>query len=88
MKALRRYRPQIDLQQERVPEEVLERLEIIMDDFTNAFREVTPSELREVYVEVPNIKWEDIGGLEEIKQELVEAIEWPLNYSERFKRSA
>ncbi|HRU81808.1 MAG TPA: CDC48 family AAA ATPase, partial [Candidatus Methanomethylicus sp.] len=86
MKSLRRYMPQIDLQQERVPEEILEKLEIIMDDFMNAFREVTPSELREVYVEIPNVKWNDIGGLEGIKQELVEAIEWPLKYSDRFKR--
>ncbi|MDD1775907.1 MAG: AAA family ATPase, partial [Candidatus Methanomethylicus sp.] len=86
MKSLRRYLPQIDLQQERVPQEFLEKLEIIMDDFTNAFREVTPTELREVYVEIPTIRWEDIGGLEGLKQELVEAIEWPLKYADRFKR--
>ncbi len=86
MKSLRRYLPQIDLQQEKVPEEILEKLEIIMGDFMNAFREVTPSELREVYVEIPNVKWEDIGGLESVKQELVEAIEWPLKYADRFRR--
>jgi len=86
MKALRRYLPEIDLQQERIPPEILEKLELIMDDFTNAYREITPTELREVYVEVPTVKWEDIGGLEEVKQDLIEAIEWPLKYPERFKR--
>jgi transitional endoplasmic reticulum ATPase len=86
MKCLRRYLPQIDLQQERVPQEFLEKLEIIMEDFRNAFREVTPTELREVYVEIPNVNWEDIGGLDEVKQELVESIEWPLKFAERFTR--
>ncbi|MGF3498520.1 MAG: CDC48 family AAA ATPase [Candidatus Methanosuratincola sp.] len=86
MKALRRYLPEIDIQQERVPQEFLEKLEITMDDFMNAFREVTPTELREVYVEIPNVRWSDIGGLDSIKQELIEAIEWPLKYPERFKR--
>ncbi|MCQ5377750.1 MAG: AAA family ATPase, partial [Candidatus Methanomethylicia archaeon] len=59
---------------------------IIMEDFTNAFREVTPTELREVYVEIPNVKWEDVGGLEDVKQELIESIEWPLKFADRFKR--
>ncbi|MEN3035251.1 MAG: CDC48 family AAA ATPase [Candidatus Methanosuratincola sp.] len=86
MKALRRYLPEIDIQQERVPQEFLEKLEITMEDFMNAFREVTPTELREVYVEIPNVRWSDIGGLDSIKQELIEAIEWPLKYPERFKR--
>uniref|UniRef100_A0A7C3EZK7 AAA family ATPase n=1 Tax=Candidatus Methanomethylicus mesodigestus TaxID=1867258 RepID=A0A7C3EZK7_9CREN len=86
MKALRRYLPQIDLQQERIPQELLDKLEIIMEDFTNAFREVTPTELREVYVEIPNVKWEDVGGLEDVKQELIESIEWPLKFADRFKR--
>ncbi|MDI9644643.1 MAG: CDC48 family AAA ATPase, partial [Candidatus Verstraetearchaeota archaeon] len=86
MKALRRYLPEIDIQQERVPQEFLEKLEITMEDFMNAFREVTPTELREVYVEIPNVRWSDIGGLESIKNELIESIEWPLKYPERFKR--
>ncbi|MEJ5292396.1 MAG: CDC48 family AAA ATPase [Candidatus Methanosuratincola sp.] len=86
MKSLRRYLPEIDIQQERVPQEFLEKLEITMEDFMNAFREVTPTELREVYVEIPNVRWSDIGGLDSIKQELIEAIEWPLKYPERFKR--
>ncbi|MDD1766506.1 MAG: CDC48 family AAA ATPase, partial [Candidatus Methanomethyliaceae archaeon] len=86
MKALRRYLPEIDVQKEKIPPEIVEKIEITMADFEAAFKEITPTELREVYVEVPTVRWEDIGGLEEIKQELREAIEWPLKYPERFKR--
>ncbi|MDD1764740.1 MAG: CDC48 family AAA ATPase [Candidatus Methanomethyliaceae archaeon] len=86
MKALRRYLPEIDVQKEKIPPEIVEKIEITMVDFEAAFKEITPTELREVYVEVPTVRWEDIGGLEEIKQELREAIEWPLKYPERFKR--
>jgi transitional endoplasmic reticulum ATPase len=86
MKALRRYLPEIDIQQEKIPPEVLEKLEVRMEDFEAAFREITPTELREIYVEIPTVKWEDIGGLEEVKQELRECVEWPLKYPERFKR--
>ncbi|RLE52016.1 MAG: AAA family ATPase [Candidatus Methanomethylicota archaeon] len=86
MKALRRYLPQIDLQQERIPEEVLEKLQVTMKDFMEAFKEITPSAMREVYIEVPNVRWTDIGGLEEAKRELKEAIEWPIKYPESFKR--
>jgi transitional endoplasmic reticulum ATPase len=86
MKSLRRYLPEIDIQQERIPPEIVEKLEIRMGDFEAAYKEITPTELREVYVEVPTVRWEDIGGLEEVKQELIEAIEWPLKYPERFKR--
>ena len=86
MKALRRYLPEIDLQQERLPPEIVDKLEIKQEDFEAAFKEITPTELREVYVEVPTIRWEEIGGLEEVKQELKEAVEWPLKYPERFKR--
>ena len=86
MKALRRYLPEIDIQQEKIPPEVLEKLEVRMEDFEAAFKEITPTELREIYVEIPTVKWEDIGGLEEVKQELRECVEWPLKYPERFKR--
>ncbi len=86
MKALRRYLPKIDLSQERIPLEVLEQLEVTMQDFLEAYREITPSALREVYVEIPNVKWGDIGGLEQVKQELREAVEWPIRYPEAFKR--
>ncbi|MCS7386935.1 MAG: CDC48 family AAA ATPase [archaeon GB-1867-005] len=86
MKALRRYLPQIDLQQERIPQEVLEKLRVTMRDFMDAFKEITPSAMREVYIELPNVHWEDIGGLEEAKRELKEAVEWPIKYPEAFKR--
>jgi transitional endoplasmic reticulum ATPase len=86
MKALRRYLPEIDLQQERIPSEIVDKLEIKAEDFDLAYKEITPTELREVYVEVPTVRWEEIGGLEEVKQDLREAIEWPLKYPDRFKR--
>jgi transitional endoplasmic reticulum ATPase len=86
MKALRRYLPQINLEEERIPPSVLEKMEVTMDDFTNAYKEVTPTAMREVYIEVPTIHWDDIGGLEEVKQELKEAVEWPLKSPEIFKR--
>jgi transitional endoplasmic reticulum ATPase len=86
MNALRRYLPEIDIQQEKIPPEVLEKLEVRMEDFEAAFKEITPTELREVYVEIPTVRWDDIGGLEEVKQELKECVEWPLKYPEKFKR--
>ncbi|MEM2463094.1 MAG: CDC48 family AAA ATPase [Candidatus Bathyarchaeia archaeon] len=86
MKALRRYLPQINLEEERIPPEVLEKMEVKMEDFLNAYKEITPTALREVYIEMPTIRWDDIGGLEEVKQELREAVEWPLKHSEVFKR--
>ena len=86
MKALRRYLPEIDLEEERIPPSVLEKMEIRMEDFLNAYREITPTAMREVYIEVPTIHWDDIGGLEEVKQELREAVEWPLKRPEIFRR--
>jgi transitional endoplasmic reticulum ATPase len=86
MKALRRYLPQINLEEERIPPEVLEKMEVRMEDFLNAFKEITPTALREVYIEVPTVHWDDVGGLEEVKQELREAVEWPLKQPEIFKR--
>ena len=86
MKALRRYLPQINLEEERIPPSVLEKMEVKMEDFMNAYKEVTPTAMREVYIEVPTVHWDDIGGLEEVKQELKEAVEWPLKNPEIFKR--
>jgi transitional endoplasmic reticulum ATPase len=86
MKALRRYLPQINLEEERVPPDVLDKMEVMMDDFANAYKEITPTAMREVYIEVPTVHWEDIGGLEEVKQELKEAVEWPLKNPEIFQR--
>jgi len=86
MKALRRYLPQINLEEERIPPSVLEKMEVKMEDFMGAFKEVTPTAMREVYIEVPSVHWEDIGGLEEVKQDLKEAVEWPLKSPEMFTR--
>ncbi|WP_456471784.1 CDC48 family AAA ATPase [Methanocaldococcus sp.] len=86
MRALRRVLPSIDLEAEEIPKEVLDNLKVTMDDFKEALKEVEPSAMREVLVEVPNVKWEDIGGLEQVKQELREAVEWPLKAKEVFDR--
>ncbi len=86
MNALRRFLPKIDLEKEVIPTEVLEQLKVTREDFANALRTIQPSALREVILEVPNVKWEEIGGLESVKQELREAVEWPLKYPEVFKR--
>jgi transitional endoplasmic reticulum ATPase len=86
MKALRRYLPQINLEEERVPPSVLEKMEVTMEDFMNAYKEITPTAMREVYIEIPTTRWEDIGGLEEVKQDLQEAVEWPLKNPEIFTR--
>lgn len=86
MKALRRYLPEINLEEEKIPPETLEKMEVKLDDFQAAYREITPTAMREVYVEIPTVKWNDIGGLLDVKQELIEAVEWPLKRPEVFKR--
>jgi len=85
MKALRRYLPNIDLDKP-IPTEILEKMEVTMEDFRSAFREIEPSALREVLVEIPKVSWSDIGGLEEVKQRLREMVEWPLTDPEAFRR--
>ena len=84
MKTLRRFLPQIDVEQKVIPANVLKNLRVTQADFKAALTEVEPSALREVIVEVPDVRWEDIGGLEDAKQELREAVEWPLKYPEAF----
>ncbi|MDI3475884.1 MAG: transitional endoplasmic reticulum ATPase, partial [Thermococcaceae archaeon] len=74
----------IDFEAEHIPREVLEELKVTRRDFYEALKMVEPSALREVLIEVPNVRWEDIGGLEDVKQELREAVEWPLKYPEAF----
>jgi len=86
MNALRRFLPQIDLEKEIIPAEILEQIKVTRDDFANALKNIQPSALREVVLEIPNVKWEEIGGLETVKQELREAVEWPIKYPEVFKR--
>jgi len=86
MKALRRYLPQINLEEERIPPEVLEKMEVTMDDFMGAYKEVTPTAMREVYIEVSTVHWNEAGGLEDVKQRLKEAVEWPLKNPEMFTK--
>ena len=86
MKALRRYLPQINLEEERIPPEVLEKMEVTMEDFLGAYKEVTPTAMREVYIEVSTVHWDDIGGLEDVKQRLIEVVEWPMKTPEMFSR--
>ncbi len=85
MKALRRYLPQIKLE-EAVPFEILESMRVTGTDFEDALKEVEPSAMREVMIEIPRIAWDEVGGLDEAKQELIEAVEWPLKYSEKFEK--
>jgi transitional endoplasmic reticulum ATPase len=86
MKALRRYLPQFNLEEEEIPQEVLEELEVKYDDFIGALREIQPSAVREVFIEIPDVHWSDIGGLEQEKQNLIEVVEWPLQRPDSFKR--
>ncbi len=87
MIVLRRILPDLKLdEEESVPGEVLEKLRLTHDDFKEALKVVRPSAMREVLIEIPNVKWEDIGGLEDVKQELIEAVEWPLKKGEAFSR--
>ncbi|MHA2027099.1 MAG: CDC48 family AAA ATPase [Candidatus Thorarchaeota archaeon] len=86
MKALRRYLPKFNLEDEEIPQDVLDELEVHNGDFLEALKEIQPSAVREVFIEVPNVKWSDIGGLHEVKQELKEVVEWPLKKPESFRR--
>ena len=85
MSALRRYLPKIDLDKP-IPTEILKEMMVKMDDFKEALKSVEPSALREVMVEIPRVKWEDVGGLHEVKQRLIEAAEWPLKNPKVFKK--
>jgi transitional endoplasmic reticulum ATPase len=85
MTALRRIRPEIDLEEAEIDAEVLESLEVDRDDFQEALKGIEPSALREVFVEVPDVTWNDVGGLEDTKEHLRETIQWPLDYPEVFE---
>ncbi|MCS7114137.1 MAG: CDC48 family AAA ATPase [Nitrososphaerota archaeon] len=85
MRALRRILPQIDFEKETIPAEILNKITVTMNDFVEALKDVEPSAMREVLVEVPTVKWSDIGGLADVKLELQEAVEWPLKYPEIFE---
>ena len=85
MRVVRRILPEIQ-NDEEIPKEVMEKIMVTGDDFKNAQKEIQPSALREVLVQIPDIKWDDIGGLEDVKQELKEAVEWPLKHPDTFQR--
>jgi transitional endoplasmic reticulum ATPase len=86
MKCLRRLLPELNLEDEKIPPETLEKLIISMSDFENALKEVMPSAMREVYLESPDVEWNDIGGLDDVKRELQEAVEWPLRYPDLYTK--
>ena len=85
LRSLRRVLPDIDLEIEEIPVEMLNRLTVTRDDFLQAYREMEPSTMREVLIEKPNVHWDDIGGLDEVKQSLRETVEWPLTYGPLFQ---
>ncbi|RLG26829.1 AAA family ATPase [Methanosarcinales archaeon] len=85
MKTLRRYLPQINLEEE-IPKELLDSMRVTQKDFDEALREVEPSAMREVLIEVPMTTWDDVGGLEDVRQEIREAVEWPLTHPDKFRK--
>ena len=86
MKCLRRLLPELNMEDEKLPPEVLNKLIVTNDDFQNAVKEIMPSAMREVYLETPEVKWAEIGGLENVKRELQEAVEWPMRYPDLYKQ--
>ncbi len=87
MSALRKIFPKIDFQLDEIPYELILELEVSMENFYEALKEVEPSAIREVFVEIPEVKWEDVGGLDDIKQKLKESVEWPLKYPQLFEEA-
>ncbi|UPM43004.1 CDC48 family AAA ATPase [Halocatena salina] len=85
MTALRRIRPQLDLESDEIDSEMLEDLRVMDDDFREALKGIEPSALREVFVEVPDVTWDSVGGLENTKDRLRETIQWPIDYPEVFR---
>ncbi len=85
MNALRRIRPELDLESEEIDADVLESLQVTESDFKEALKGIQPSAMREVFVEVPDVTWNDVGGLGDTKERLRETIQWPLDYPEVFE---
>jgi transitional endoplasmic reticulum ATPase len=85
IKALRRYLPDLTTEDE-IPQEIIEKMEVMREDFESALKEIEPSAMREVLVEIPRVNWCDLGGLGALKQELIEAIEWPIKQPEKFRK--
>jgi transitional endoplasmic reticulum ATPase len=86
IRALRRFLPKIDLEKKTIPANILKDLKVSRNDFFEAMKDITPSTLREVYVEVPEIHWNDIGGLEDVKKQLREMVELPMKNPELFEK--
>ena len=86
MKCLRRLLPELNLEEEKIPPETLDKLIVNSEDFTKALVEVTPSGMREVFIENPDVKWDEVGGLAEVKRELMEAVEWPMKYPALYEK--
>ena len=84
MRSLRRILPEIDLDEEKIPSEILQKIQITKEDFEGALKEVRPSALREVQVQIPDVSWDDVGGLDELKEELKECVEWPIKYKDAY----
>ena len=84
MRSLRRILPEVDLDEEKISSEILQKIKVTNEDFLDALKEVRPSALREVQIQIPNISWDDVGGLAELKEELKEAVEWPIKHKEVF----
>jgi transitional endoplasmic reticulum ATPase len=88
MRSLRKILPEINLEEPKIPAEILNKIKITRQDFDEALRDVQPSAMREVLVQRPNVEWEDIGGLQQVKEELAEAIEWPLKHAHLFAEAS
>ena len=84
IRALRRILPEINLEAQSIPGDILNKIIVKMADFQDALKEIDPSAMREVLVEIPDVSWDQIGGLEDVKEELREAVEWPLKYPDLF----
>jgi len=85
MTALRRVRPELDLESDEIPAEVLESIQVTEEDFKEALKTIEPSALREIFAEIPDVTWADVGGLEDTKERLRETIQWPLEYPQVFE---
>jgi transitional endoplasmic reticulum ATPase len=88
MRSLRKILPEINLEEPKIPADILNKIKITRQDFDEALRDVQPSAMREVLVQRPNVGWEDIGGLQQVKEELAEAIEWPLKHAHLFAEAS
>ena len=84
MRSMRRILPDIDLDEDKIPTDILQKIQITNEDFRDALKEVRPSALREVQVQIPDVSWDDVGGLDALKEELTEAIEWPIKHRDAF----